>query len=176
MKSHGFTLLELLITLLIFAILINIAVPGYKDLRQRDQVRTATLDFYQAVQLTRSYAVSRNTRVTIANIGGWENGWEIFADTNNNGIRDEGEEILLTGQGTHKVQIISNSFVSSYISFLGSGRSHQRSQNSQGAIQAGTFHICHPEQHQPVFQLRLSQGGRVSMTRVDDNPCHDSEV
>ncbi|WP_193907588.1 GspH/FimT family pseudopilin [Cellvibrio polysaccharolyticus] len=176
MKSHGFTLLELLITLLIFAILINIAIPGYKDLRQRDQVRTTTLDFYQAVQLTRSHAVSRNTRVTIANIGGWENGWEIFADTNNNGIRDEDEEVLLTGQGTNKVQIISNRFVSSYISFLGSGRSHQRSQSSQGAVQAGTFHICHPEQPQPVFELKLSRGGRLSMTRVDENPCISNEV
>lgn len=176
MKSHGFTLLELLITLLIFAILINIAVPGYKDLRQRDEVRTTTQVFYQAIQLTRSYAVSRNARVTIAHTGGWENGWEIFADHNNNGVRDEDEEVLLTGPGTRKVQIIANIPVSNYVSFLGSGRGHMRSENSQGAIQMGTFHICHPEQHQPVFQLRLSRGGRVSMTRVDENPCTGDEA
>lgn len=171
MRQQGLTLLELLIALVILALLLTIAVPGYSNLRQRDQTHTSTLDFYQAIQLTRNYAVTHNRRVTMTNTGNWHDGWEIYADANNNGTRDAEEPILWHNSGLGDVEVVANSHVTHYISFIGSGEPRKHSSNSKGVAQVGTFYICHPKQTGTAYQLTLSRGGRVNMNKVAENPC-----
>lgn len=166
MRQKGLTLPELVITLVMLAIMVNLAVPSYLELRQRDQVRTAALDFYQAIQLTRSYAVSHNNRVTMIHTGHWHSGWEVYEDANNNGQRDEEESIIWINNGLDNIQIVANKFVSNYISFIGSGEARLQSSKSEGAFQAGTFYICHLKQPDIAFQLTLSKGGRVNMHKI----------
>lgn len=174
MKQQGLTLLELLIALVILVLLLNIAIPSYSSLRMRDQVHTSTLDFYQSIQLARSYAISHNQRVTMTHTGQWHNGWEIYEDTNNNGQRDETEPVLWINNGLSKVEVTANKFVANYISFTGSGEARLQSSGSKGAFQAGTFQICHPDQPNMAFQLTLSRGGRVNMRKITDNPCNSN--
>jgi type IV fimbrial biogenesis protein FimT len=171
MRQQGLTLLELLITLVILAILISVAIPGFSNLRQRDQVHTSALDFYSAIQLARSYAISHNRRVTMMRAGHWHNGWLIYEDSNNNGKHDDTEPVLWVNHGLGRVKVKSNKFVAKYISFIGSGEARMYSSHSKGAFQAGTFHFCHPDLSNMAFQLTLSKGGRVNMQKITENPC-----
>lgn len=174
MKQRGLTLLELIIALVIVGLLLSMALPGYSELRQRDQVHTSTLGLYQAMQFTRNYAVSHNRRVTMKNASNWHDGWEIYADANNNGQRDENEPILQISNGLGDVKVVPNENVNNYVSFIGSGESRQQSNTSKGAIQVGTFYICHPNQPGTTYQLTLSRGGRVNMRKTTENPCQSN--
>ena len=100
---HGFTLIELMITLSIASILLSVAVPSYRSFVQDSLLITQSNNFYFALALAKSEAIKRNTRITIcpstsgtnctaSNI--WSNGWVVFVDNNNSRTIDAGEEIL----------------------------------------------------------------------------------
>ena len=76
--GRGFTLVELMITLVILAILIGIAVPSYRSTIADQRVRAAMSDLHTALVLARSEAVKRNRQVTLSPAGGgWNAGWSI---------------------------------------------------------------------------------------------------
>ncbi len=113
----GFTLVELVVTLAVVAILVTLAQPGMsrfiKDQRQKDQV-TDLIDDLSVLQVE---AIKRSAPVTLCKSNNpladppkcdtstgnpWSNGWVIFVDgdsgspTNDaNGKIDNGEEILI---------------------------------------------------------------------------------
>ncbi len=60
---RGFTLVELMITLLIVSILATMALPSFTDFIRRGQIRAASESVLNAMQLARSEAVKRNEPV-----------------------------------------------------------------------------------------------------------------
>lgn len=90
-RSAGFTLLELMVTLTVMAIMLGIGVPSFQDMMRRNRLATQTNALISALALARSEAVKRGVRVTVcpANVnqdacsdsGDWaENGMIIFTD------------------------------------------------------------------------------------------------
>ena len=97
--NHGFTLIELMITLSIASILLSVAVPSYRSFVQDSLLITQSNNFYSALALAKSEAIKRNIRTTIcpsttgtscADSTTWSNGWIIFVDNNSN----KSEQIL----------------------------------------------------------------------------------
>lgn len=75
----GFTMVELIITMLIAAILATIALPSYTDLMANQRVKSVATDLVIAMTKARSEAIMRNANVTLAaKAGGWENGWTVY--------------------------------------------------------------------------------------------------
>jgi type IV fimbrial biogenesis protein FimT len=62
-RQLGFTLIELVIVVAMFAILAAFAVPSYQQMIQNSQIRTATDSIVSGLQIARAEAVKRNTDV-----------------------------------------------------------------------------------------------------------------
>lgn len=77
--AGGFTLMELLTTVVIMGVLTAIGVPSYNSLIVGQQVRNASFDLSSALLFARSEATKRGLNVTIAATDGanWRNGWQI---------------------------------------------------------------------------------------------------
>jgi len=65
MRSAGFTIIELLITIAVLAILLYIALPNFAVWMQNTQIRTAGEAILNGVQLARAEAIRRNVNVEL---------------------------------------------------------------------------------------------------------------
>jgi len=75
---RGFTLLEMLATLVILGVLVSIAFPSMRFLIVNQRVRNAAFDLSAALTMTRSEASKRNNDVVISGGGvNWAGGWTI---------------------------------------------------------------------------------------------------
>ncbi|WP_444934831.1 GspH/FimT family pseudopilin [Microbulbifer sp. JTAC008] len=169
MTQRGFTLLELLISLCILSILLLIGLPSFTQIIEKTQMELVGDDFFSAIQLTRNTAVGKNQRVTMRNFGSWDLGWEIFIDTDHDGIRDDNDSLIMSGSRVEKVQILSNSPVKDYISFIGTGES-RKTGSPQGALQMGSLYVCTLDGSQGLA-LILFHSGRLRVEEADQNQC-----
>jgi type IV fimbrial biogenesis protein FimT len=81
--DRGVTLIELIFTVTILAILTMIAVPSFRDASLGSRLSSISSDLYTSVQLARSEAIKSNATLTLcASTNGatcsgasWEDGW-----------------------------------------------------------------------------------------------------
>ena len=76
-SGPGFTIIEVLVTVAVLAILITIAVPNITAWVISARVRAAASDVYSALIFARSEAVKRSGNVDIVPAGTWGNGWNV---------------------------------------------------------------------------------------------------
>jgi len=84
--ARGFTLLEVVITVVLAVILVTIALPSFRELTIRSNVTTLTNSLVIALNSARAEAVRRGTLVELVPVSStsWSGGWYIKADTNFN--------------------------------------------------------------------------------------------
>ncbi|RPJ45092.1 MAG: prepilin-type N-terminal cleavage/methylation domain-containing protein [Betaproteobacteria bacterium] len=85
--QRGFTLVELMVTVSVAAVLAMIAVPSFNDAMQGSKLNSLSNNFVASAHLARSEAIKRNATVTLcASSSGttcgddWSDGWKILAD------------------------------------------------------------------------------------------------
>ncbi len=108
-KASGFTLVELMITLVVAGILLSIAVPNFQTLMQNNRITTETNRIVSDIQLARSEAMKRGVRVVLCRTGNpnaavpscggtantWTSGWLVFASGDANTTFENGTDTLL---------------------------------------------------------------------------------
>ena len=100
--SSGFTLMELMITLVIATLLFTVAIPSFNGLIKKSRIASYTNNLVTSLALARSEAVKRNTQVSLcaSNNGtnctgtSFDQGWIVFTDRNTAGTVDGTDTIL----------------------------------------------------------------------------------
>jgi type IV fimbrial biogenesis protein FimT len=99
--SRGFTLLELMVTIAIMAIVAGLAAPSFVLTIENNRVQTAANNFFLSVIQARNEAVKRNQPVVLCksangtsctSSGDWEQGWIAFVSED--ATLDAGEPIF----------------------------------------------------------------------------------
>jgi len=108
--SAGFTLLELMTVLAVIGILVSIAIPSFGYMAANTKVKSASTELYLALIRARSEAVKRNRGVSIsAHADGWQAGWRIIADANNDGdyadVATDDDRLLIVQDPLKRVAI-----------------------------------------------------------------------
>lgn len=107
-----------MVTVAVMGVLAAIAAPNFKPLIERWKVRQVTEELQSTFYVARAEAIKRGGGITIrrsadttdcTTVGSdtslWSCGWTVFADTNNNGVQDSGEETLQTVSLPAKVSV-----------------------------------------------------------------------
>lgn len=171
--EHGFTLIELVVTVALAAIILAMGVPSFQETIRNNQLTSNANSFVAALNLTRSEAVKRGVRVTLckssdqascAAAGGYDQGWVVFADADNDATIDAPGDIVRVFEGlptglTLAVAGAPANDIGDYVSYLPQGMA----QSVGGAFQAGTLVLCKDAMARNIV---ISSTGRA---RVDTN-------
>ncbi len=91
-RTAGFTLIELMVTMVILALVATIAIPGFGRLIDNNRLVSGTNLLVSSIKLARSEAIKRGENVTLSTDGGLDSGWGVHeggaaGDCTNNQIR-----------------------------------------------------------------------------------------
>lgn len=86
-RERGFTLVELMVTLTVFAILLALAIPAFNNAALNGKLNSFANALVASAYLARGEAIKRNApvRLCVANgdacgAGGWEQGWIVVTN------------------------------------------------------------------------------------------------
>jgi type IV fimbrial biogenesis protein FimT len=101
-RVSGFTLIELMTTLSIVAILAAVAVPSFQYVTNANRMASEVNGLLGDMQFARGEAIKEGQTVVIcsstdaatcAGSASWKTGWIVFSDLNGNGAWDAGEPV-----------------------------------------------------------------------------------
>ncbi len=114
---NGFTIIELMVTLSITAILLSVGIPAFRDYSLKQRMSASISALHSDLLYGRSQAIYRNSQVVTcpgSPSGGctestdWTLGWIVFSDSNTDRQHQDGEDLLRHGQGLENVMIHSS--------------------------------------------------------------------
>jgi type IV fimbrial biogenesis protein FimT len=172
-KQQGFTLIELVVTVAMAAIILAMGVPSFQETIRNNQLTSNANEFIAALNLTRSEAVKRGVRVVLCKssdqanctgAGGYDQGWVVFVDADNDATIDAPGDIVRVFEGlktglTLAVAGAPTNDIDDYVAYLPQGMA----QSIGGAFQAGTLVLCKDAKARNIV---ISSTGRA---RVDTN-------
>lgn len=165
-RYSGLTLVEMITTTALIAIVGTLAVPSFNHMRLNAQ-RTATVNnFFHSLFLARSEAVKRGEIVSLCRSSdgqvcaprsaAWTVGWIVFVnrDRDEPAVRDESEELLAVYAGWENGTIASNRLTYSFRPTV------------QGVVN-GTIVFCDPRGSAQARAIIISHTGRPRVAQKD---------
>jgi len=139
MRQQGFTIVELMITVALIAVIAGIGIPSFRQLIATNRVTATINEFHSGLRLARVEAVKRNANVVFCATsnqtscgGSWNDGWLIYHDADGDGVVDP-DEVIRVGGGVHDGYNLTFSGGATAITFIARGLTSGTS---------GTFKLC----------------------------------
>ena len=182
----GFSIVELVITLAVFAIIAAIAAPSFTGLLNGNRLATASNELVTSLQFARIEAVRRNVPVVVCSsanaqaasptcaTGSWGQ-WIVFADRDGNDVVGAGELLRasvlgpsLVARAGAPISTATQTRFRDRVVFRPDGLAYAQS----GALLDGSVNICiattQPAQNRR--DVTIAQGSRVRV----DTPAADA--
>lgn len=162
-SARGFTLIELVVTVTVLAILTGIAAPSLVDFMRRNRVTSQSNEFLGALRLARTTAITRGTVVSIcptldasldtpecAVSADFSTGYLVYTSKAAGAIYTAGDELIKVSQGTSAISLLAPDDV------------HVLSFTGRGALSAGAVQLwlCARRGDDAVGQSTLRVSGR----------------
>ena len=152
-RSHGFTLIELMVTLAVAAIMMTMAVPSFTSMTKNNRLTTQTNQLVTALNLARSEAINRRATIDVIALDAsnssneWGKGWKVVIN---------GGATLKIFQSLEGNSTLDSTNNISTIQYLASGRTSV----------TDTFTMCDDRVAETGRQISILATGRVSTTTV----------
>jgi type IV fimbrial biogenesis protein FimT len=168
--ADGFTLIELMVTIAVLAILIALAMPSFASLINSNRLTAQSNEVVAALQFARVEAVRQNRRAIVcgsangtscSNSTAWNTGWLTYLDMDSNGSPSAAEIIRVS---TVKAPLQVRSFANS-ISYRSDGMAHDPV--SGNLIAASVITVCIPTTRPVENRRRVSLGSGGSRISTD---------
>jgi type IV fimbrial biogenesis protein FimT len=110
-KTRGFTIIELMLTLVVIGAVLAIGMPSMANLVTSQRVKTAASDLHISLTLARSEAIKRNATVQVEPVdtANWAKGWSVKAAGATLSTQEAYSNITFTGPAAS-------------VSYVGTGR------------------------------------------------------
>jgi len=165
-RTKGFTLIELIVTLTIAAVVLAFAVPSFMDLIERNRIRTASKDLVELLRISRLTAVEQRNEVTVCGSSdqtSCDNDWTTSILAIKRGEDGAADEILASMAINDKIAIskTNNNKSNPNIDFRVSGWI---------PWDQTTFTLCPVAGKQDnAYQVVISGSGKVKLRPNSDN-------
>ena len=96
-RIRGFTLVELMVTVSVAAVLLAVGIPPFARLISNNRLATQTNEFVASLNAARSEAVRRGVGISLRTDSGgidYTGGWKVFLDTDLDGAAPDAADIL----------------------------------------------------------------------------------
>ncbi len=163
----GFTLVEMMITVAIAAILAALALPSFREFMIRQNTIEITNDLVGALNTARIEAVKRGVAVRVSPAGGgWSAGWTVSADTTHDDTFATAVTAHAAIPATYTIQGLSSEGGADVV-FGATGALRPRASTFN-------FNVCRPASAADSTQSRrvaIESGGAVSTHRDVNSPA-----
>ena len=169
MKKHsGYTLLELIITVALVALVFAIAIPSMTTFNQNDRLTTNINTLIGHLAYARSEAVKRSVQVALCASndgatcsGSWNDGWIVFIDADSDNAFTAGEEVIRTHQDLGGNNTLSATGIGTQIIYDNRG--------FVNAASVGSLQLCDNRSGPHGKTIRITTTGRVRLE--SDTSC-----
>lgn len=182
-RSHGFTLIELMVVIAIAAILLTLAGPSFISAYRNARLNSYTNGMMAAINATRSEAMKRNVFALMQPKNGsdWNTGWIIFVDTDMNMQLDRSKDIVIVEHESHDqdsfIKISSKTDVTglsgTLVAFDGSGFAKGKNASVPNTtLTLKRTDVPTAEQDNVTRRIKIARSGRVRVCRPkEDATC-----
>ena len=182
-NQQGFTLVELIVTVAIAALVITVGVPGFQTVINNNRMAANVNEFISVISITRSEAVKRRSTIKLCaksttvrecdvNASDWSNGWLVFIDTDNDDFADNNVDVNGDGTADEDELIREGDSLEDILSLTSDGftAAGRVQYTARGRIDdAGSFVLCDARGANDGRAININITGRPRLATDDDN-------